>query len=431
MIDFERVVCINLARRSDRWEALQQAMRQWGWFLKEPIRFDAIDGNKVPCPRGFQQGGGAWGCLQSHRQILERAIMDDVSSLLVLEDDLAFREGWKEDLEAFLNAVPSEWDQLMIGGQHHATPVPVAPGIVKCVNCQRTHCYAIRGRFLRELYSEWCSVGMSVHCDWTMGPLQAGFNVYAPEPFIFGQDRSQSDINGRLNPKQFWIAPPKDQPVILLRAPREVVRELREQHGLHTGYRRDGNDLDVGLVEAYQQANPLPDLARFVDTLAWEVASGNGSFLAVVHPKATAEDLRRVCLFPVIEVEGSTVGEVLAKLPSFRSSSRAYFASHVVLLLAPRSVAEDLEREGFHRGYWKDSVTGADNGLRKAILEGRGLPEWLTIITEEASKINAVPTVWGVDVNRAMLQEAFPDRKVVEVKGSTVNECLEVWRNER
>ena len=144
--------------------------------------FEAIDGNKVPVPIGWGAGGGAWGCMQSHRQILERAVMDDVRALLVLEDDACFRTTFRDDAMRFLSSVPPDWDGLMLGGQHiNCNPVAVLPGIVRCVNCQRTHAYAVRGRYLRDLYQKWCS--SSGHCDHVMGPFQVNYNVYAPSRF--------------------------------------------------------------------------------------------------------------------------------------------------------------------------------------------------------------------------------------------------------
>ena len=82
---FDRVVVINLARRSERMERFRQNLRDWPF--DPPRRFEAIDGLTSPPPACWDKGPGAWGCLLSHRAVLDAAIADEIKSLLVLEDD--------------------------------------------------------------------------------------------------------------------------------------------------------------------------------------------------------------------------------------------------------------------------------------------------------------------------------------------------------
>ena len=118
---FDRVVVISLRRRSDRLKRMQARMREVGWPFATPEVFDAIDGGSgtVPCPKRWISGGGAYGCQQSHIQVLQRALMDKVESILVLEDDCEFRPTFKKDVQKFVGSVPSDWEALMIGGQHN------------------------------------------------------------------------------------------------------------------------------------------------------------------------------------------------------------------------------------------------------------------------------------------------------------------------
>ncbi len=74
----------------------------------------------------------------------------------------------------------------------------VKEGIIRCTDCERTHCYAIRGEFMRKLSRRWLGGGKfngSRHCDWIMGrdpEMQLSHKVYAPEFFLVGQDRDDN-----------------------------------------------------------------------------------------------------------------------------------------------------------------------------------------------------------------------------------------------
>ena len=58
---FDRVVCVNLDRRPERWARFQKNLGRVAWPFKEVERFRAVDGAMVPPPVGWVSGGGAWG----------------------------------------------------------------------------------------------------------------------------------------------------------------------------------------------------------------------------------------------------------------------------------------------------------------------------------------------------------------------------------
>ncbi len=442
---FDRVVCINLRRRQDRWVSFQAQLAEHGWPFREVERFDAVDGNKVGVPVGWTQGGGTWGCLMSHRIVLQQAMMDDVGSLLVLEDDLCMRtldeaEGgltFAEQCERFLATVPSDWDQLMLGGQHLDPPLAIKllpsgkPCVVRCNNCQRTHAYAIRGRMLRDLYQTWCSHTSVTHCDHIMGPMHRRYNVYAPHPFIFGQDRSTSDISGSRNPKKFWQPPRGDEPVLLLRCPSNVVSALRD-YGVHTGYTRDARtDVDRGLMAALEPYNE-GKLRKWVNDLQWECRSEEGSVLGVWHPAATAEMLQRVWTGPTRTIEAATLGEALAQINAEGSVAQKRLLparQYVIVLTAPKSVVGQLRSLGWHTGNWRDPITDVDNGLR-AWWESRDddqLAQVVKTLASEAESIKGgVACVWHPEATPEVV-ESVTDLTVVAITADSAESALAQW----
>ncbi len=319
---FKRVVFINLERRKDRLTAFRERQQVSGWELPEPIIFPAVDGRNERVPTYYKAGGGAWGCLRSHVTLLEKAYADGVENVLVLEDDATWMKGvtseddssWKR-LSKFMNEVPSDWEMLMLGGQHQGTPEKVKDGVVKCLNCQRTHAYAIRRSLIPELLDLWKRC--DTHIDHWLGPWQADRKVYAPHRFIFGQMGGVSDISGTVSPAKYWI-PPNGQPVIHLTAPPEVVKELRKK-GFHTGYSRDKtSDIDRGLlgIETINPESRYRKIKSWCDAVLWEVASMEGIVATLWHPNITVDELKDVYMSgPVVPVAGTTVEECVSAVP--------------------------------------------------------------------------------------------------------------------
>jgi hypothetical protein len=81
-------------------------------------------------------------------------------------------------------------------------------------NVNRTHAYAVKGRFIQKLYefladsSEQMKVAQ-YHIDHRMGALHevGAFKVFAPTKWLMGQDGTRSDINGSETCCQNWPDP--------------------------------------------------------------------------------------------------------------------------------------------------------------------------------------------------------------------------------
>jgi hypothetical protein len=288
---FDRVVVISLARRPDRLARFRANFTPERWPFKQPEVFVGIDGDRCPPPRNWIAGGGAWGCMQSHRQILERALSDGTKRLLVLEDDAHLPEEFPAKVAAFLKAVPPDWDQLMLGGQHidvFKNPPPGLPGgVVRCLNCQRTHAYAVQGGFMQELYRVW-QAG-TTHCDHIMGPLQRHRKVYAPEPMLIGQEEGRSDISGRTNPRTFWKRPGEDRPIALItNNPPPAQLGAANTSGFHRGFTLTKDGVDVTLEAAIQTSDPVKSreyLRKWLSFVDWECAQYPDWLPTLYHPR--------------------------------------------------------------------------------------------------------------------------------------------------
>lgn len=247
---FDRVSLISLPERMDRRAALEKNLREINWTWPWPEWFQAVDARRLPLPDGWTAGAGAWGCMESHRRVLELAIVDGVERLLVLEDDVQFAPNFMERANSVLAAIPVDWDAVFFGGQYVARGIhgfgaePHAAGVVKAWGVERTHCYAVSGRFMRALFSKWS--GSHGHCDHVFGPAQHGWKVFAASPFIAGQSGGVSDITGGEKRPEYWNPPPASAPVYLFKS----LNLLNEARGItvHGGYDRQ-HGIDKGLLK--------------------------------------------------------------------------------------------------------------------------------------------------------------------------------------
>ena len=332
---FHRVVIIHIPSRTDRMERIQKQIASPNWPFADPVIVRAIDtkSGAVPLPRGWGAGSGAAGCLRSHQRVLEDAMLDGVENLLVLEDDFVLGHDFPARLAAFLASVPNDWEQLMLGGQHMRQPEPVVPGVVRCIDCQRTHAYAVRGQYMRDLYSMWTSRESWDHCDHTMGPFQTNRRVYAPEHFIVGQGGDHSDIcQGAHLPIQTWNAPTGHEPIIIAKVPRQVMEELKG-HGWYLGrfFEPDGTALGFNaIMAAPDREQKLRDwihgnrgtnqFSLMWETVSLQHTTQPNAMLTLWHPELTIDMVRPLWTGPAYEVVAETIEEALAMLTEKKQS---------------------------------------------------------------------------------------------------------------
>ena len=434
---FERVYVINLARRVDRLTLFQQRLRTYGWPFREPIVYRAIDGDKVGVPPEFTQGGGAYGCRMSHLRILQDCIMDNVSSVLILEDDADIAEGFAENAKAFLARVPSDWEGLMFGGQHHAPPIDTGiPGIVRVRYAQRTHAYAARPSYMRALQRRWGNA--TVHIDWQMRDWQHQHRVYAPDPWLIGQAGGRSDIRGAEKPPEWWIKQLREPgPVAVALVSRHIIEELRHQ-GCHIGWTRDDDGIDVGLRRIFAGANPASELRNWLSMIQAE--SVGGLLPTVWYPpggEQVVDVVRQAWSGSVYLLRGESAADALACLPGplrdRLAARRTLREAPIVLLRCPPALIETLPSAGFHPGYWRDPQRKLDRGLIRICEQYSGaqqideLRRWCILLCNEADRDGMIVAAVHPALTIDMLRRAT-DRRVIEITANTREELYEQFR---
>ncbi len=189
---FPHRVCINLDRRPERWERMQARFAEAGLGAVE--RFPAVEGRNVPVPADWPQSAGAYGCLQSHLAVVRQARAQGRGSILIMEDDVLFAEGFREEFARRVRALPDDWDMLFFGCLHHDPPAPVAPGIGRLRASFSTFMYAVRS----TVFDAFIFLNSRARCavDRNNWRLQRKFNCYCFMPHLAWVDGSYSDAQG-------------------------------------------------------------------------------------------------------------------------------------------------------------------------------------------------------------------------------------------
>lgn len=217
---FSRVYVINCAHRPDRLEAVMKHLKETNMADVEKVHvFDAIIGDYTGHPAGWGGGNGAWGCLQSHRRLMEDAMhtRDErgdmaLESILILEDDVFFVDDALRMLNEFMPNVPSDWGQIYLGGQHRRKPDHTQySGVLVGTSVNRTHCHAVSRGYIQKVYHHISYMmdyqGTNKHVDHQLelAHNRRDWPVYCPLRWIAGQEAGTSNISGKTNPRQLWL----------------------------------------------------------------------------------------------------------------------------------------------------------------------------------------------------------------------------------
>jgi hypothetical protein len=208
---FYRTFVISLAQRAERRERLRRNLKECNLDI-ELEWFDAIDGSKNPSPPGWASGAGGWGCLLSHLAVLRHTVARGFRSVLILEDDVCFSPHTTEWLPVFMRAVPSDWHQIYLGGQHLLPPKPTGNPMVQVPeNINRTHAYAVTNagavrllQFLSKLELYTIDPGWHVDHGLGHGHFTKRWRTYCPPWWFCGQDECISDVSAGLRLSRRW-----------------------------------------------------------------------------------------------------------------------------------------------------------------------------------------------------------------------------------
>ena len=201
---FDKIICINLDRRPDRWAEMQI---QFSKNNIEAMRFSAIDGNPMGWKSDNFEGKqisfeGAMGCIASHVAIYKMAKANNWKNVLIIEDDCDFIDDLTIKFNNSIKTLHDDWDLLYFGGVHETRGGKFKPEkfnkyFVKAKRIITTTCYAVNHSCYDLILDTVTKKEPYFDCpiDTYLGAyIQPNLTTYAYHPPIAWQRASFSDI---------------------------------------------------------------------------------------------------------------------------------------------------------------------------------------------------------------------------------------------
>lgn len=190
---FEKIYCINLAKRTERWESVKKQ------FLNNnitAIRYEAIDGNQYNSVNNLKLG--ELGCLLSHLNILTECQKNNTENVLITEDDVEFCENFNSKFFEYILEL-SNWDMLYLGANHalcnpyeNNPPIKVTEHMYKVLHAYSTHAYAVNKSCYQYLIDHISKLTNPL--DVMYSTIQKNLEVYIFRPHLAWQSEGYSDI---------------------------------------------------------------------------------------------------------------------------------------------------------------------------------------------------------------------------------------------
>ena len=186
---FPHKVCINLDRRIERWEQMQNKFHQHG--IHSVQRFAAVDGETSAIPAHWDSTPGAYGCLLSHLQVVREVRRMGFPSVLIFEDDVVFDDQFEKKFADYIQQLPDDWDMLFFGALHKDELIKVSDNIGRITQSNSTYACALR----HTVYDAFIDLNSKANdvLDVNSLVLQKQFNCYCFLPHLAWVEPAYSD----------------------------------------------------------------------------------------------------------------------------------------------------------------------------------------------------------------------------------------------
>jgi hypothetical protein len=177
---FDRIFCINLDKRPDRWSEASSLFERFNMSVE---RIPGIE-DEIP-----------WNGLRlTVIGIFERAIRENYETILIFEDDIDWSEDFHERFETCWASLPQKWDMFYFSAAHQHWPVTHNEHLFKLSWSTAAHAIAFNRTCFESVLSSLKREREAI--DVIYSKLQPNLDAYCCIEPIAWQRRSFSDIEG-------------------------------------------------------------------------------------------------------------------------------------------------------------------------------------------------------------------------------------------
>jgi GR25 family glycosyltransferase involved in LPS biosynthesis len=195
---FDKIYCINLDKRTDRWDFFTKQCEKYS--INSVERISAIDGSLVDggmYPPKFLKG--EIGLLLTSIKIFEDAIKKGYENILLIEDDCLLNDNFFK-LDEYFSLLPDDWVMLYFGANHNThggweEPKKINDRVLKLSHSYSAHMIG----FKKIIFDEILTILKSFmdQNDVVYSKLQKKYPSYCFTPTIATQLVGFSDIQNK------------------------------------------------------------------------------------------------------------------------------------------------------------------------------------------------------------------------------------------
>jgi len=155
---FDKIFCINLDERKDRWERCQEIFIQHNLDVQRmPGVYGASGWNSNNYPHPKKAFEGVAGGTQAHLNVLDFSFRNEIQKVLILEDDVEFVENFIDLFDSLSDFIPDYWEILYLGGMYRPRGMKVYrvnDHIARVQDMMSTHAYAVKYPLTGLIYGD-------------------------------------------------------------------------------------------------------------------------------------------------------------------------------------------------------------------------------------------------------------------------------------
>lgn len=188
---FDKIYCINLDRRTDRWESCIKEFKKNNMTVE---RTSAVDGKDIQSKNDWMTGPRI-GCCKSHVDILKKMIENNWKKILILEDDIEFIDNFREIFCEKIAYVPN-YDILYLCGNNPKNIKTINEYVAKTTSVLSTGAYAVSINFAQNIIPKIEEFTDPIDCIYAQNT--PNYKCYIFKPYLSTQKKGFSDIENRV-----------------------------------------------------------------------------------------------------------------------------------------------------------------------------------------------------------------------------------------